>query len=371
MWVDANFRVARRIRDEELVGLTVSRAMRTISGDRALARAVAAGDLAGIHQQIGVLLYNHEHVVRIRVLSATGAVLVDVGGSKVLSPRRGTLRLGGRVVGAFLFSVQDDNGYRLLVKRLVGADTVIRNGHGHTVMSNIAVGHRPLPTIGFATVSGRRYLVTTIAARRFPAGRLLISLLFPSPPASLRALSCAQIRADVAGAIARRVFLEARTGPGAVIARAAVHASLILPAAVAAGNVVEIRHSAQRLRQAAHIARVRVLAPDGSVIVDVGNRQPLIEPNGVALRDGAGVLIARVAVSVQSVHGFIGVAGYLTRTLLLVRDGARQVGGPVAGPSSLPTTGPVTYAGLRYHVASFTGALYPSGRATVYSLSPG
>ena len=70
-------------------------------------------------------------------------------------------------------------------------------------------------------------------------------------------------------------------------------------------------------------------------------------------------------------HGFIGVAGYLTRTLLLVRDGARQVGGPVAGPPSLPTTGPVTYAGLRYHVASFTGALYPSGRATVYSLSPG
>ncbi len=371
VWVDANFRVARRIRDEELVGVTVSRAMHTISSDRALAQAVAAGDLAGIHQQIGVLLYNHEHIVRIRVLSATGAALVDVGGSKVLSPRRGTLRLGGRVVGAFLFSVQDDNGYRLLVKRLVGADTVMRNARGHTVMSNIAIGRRALPTIGLATVGGRRYLVTTIVARRFPAGRLRISLLFPSPPASLRALSCGQIRADVAGAIARRVFFEARTGPAAVIARAAVHASVILPAAVAAGNVVEIRHSAQRLRQAAHIARVRVLAPDGSVIVDVGDRGPLIEPNGVALRNASGALIARVDVSVQSVHGFIGVAGYLTGALLLVRDGARQVGGPVAGPPSLPTSGPVTYAGLRYHVASFTGALYPSGRATVYSLSPG
>ena len=41
VWVDANFRVARRIRDEELVGFTVARAMHTISGDRALARAVA------------------------------------------------------------------------------------------------------------------------------------------------------------------------------------------------------------------------------------------------------------------------------------------------------------------------------------------
>ena len=371
VWVDANFRVARRIRDEELVGLTVSRAMRTISGDQALARAVAAGDLAGIHQQIGVLLYNHEHVVRIRVLSATGAVLVDVGGRKVLSPRRGTLRLGGRAVGSFLFSVQDDNGYRLLVKRLVGADSVMRNARGHTVMSNIAIGHRALPRIGVVTVGRLRFLVTTIVARRFPAGRLRISLLFPDPPASLRALSCAQIRADVAGAIARRVFLEARTGPGAVIARGAVHASLILPAAVAAGNVREIRRSAQRLRQAAHIARVRVTAPDGSVIVDVGSREALIEPNGVALRNGSGVLIGRVDVSVQSVHGFIGVAGYLTRALLLVRDGARQLGGPVAGPPSLPATGPVTYEGARYHVASFTGALYPSGRATVYSLIPG
>ena len=96
--------------------------------------------------------------------------------------------------------MQDDNGYRLLVKRLVGADTVMRGGRGHTVMSNIAVGKRALPTIGLAMVGGRRYLVTTIGARRFPAGRLRISLLFPSPPASLRALSCAQIRADVAGA---------------------------------------------------------------------------------------------------------------------------------------------------------------------------
>lgn len=371
VWVDANFRVARRIRDEELVGVTVSHAMHTISGDRALAQAVAAGDLAGIHQQIGVLLYNHEHVVRIRVLSASGAVLVDVGGRKVLSPKRGTLRLGGRVVGSFLFSVQDDNGYRLLVKRLVGADTVMRNGRGHTVMSDIAVGHRALPSIGAVRVGGRRYLVTTILAGRFPAGRLRISLLFPHPPASLARTGCAQIRADVAGAIARRVFLEARTGPGAVIARSAVRASVILPAAVASGNIAEIRQSARRLRLAAHIARVRVLAPDGSVIVDVGSRGPLIEPNGVALRNGAGVVIGRVSVSVQSVSGFIGVAGYLTRALLLVRNGAHQLGGPVAGPASLPAFGPVSYDGVSYDVSSFTAALYPSGRATVYSLSPG
>ena len=156
-----------------------------------------------------------------------------------------------------------------------------------------------------------------------------------------------------------------------MIARAAVHASVILPAAVAAGNVVEIRRSAQRLRQAAHIARVRVLAPDGSVIVDVGNRQPLIEPNGVALRDGSGVLIARVDVSVQSVHGFIGVAGYLTRTLLLVRDGARQVGGRSPGrPRSRPR-GPSPMRAFATTSRRSRAALYPSGRATVYSLSPG
>ena len=371
VWVDAAFRVARRIRDEELVGLTVGRAMRTISGDRALARAVAAGDIAGIHQQIGVLLYNHEHVVRIRVMSPAGAVLVDVGGSKVLSPRRVGLRLGGRVVGSVLFSVQDDNGFRLLVQRLDGAYTVMRDGRGHTVMSDIAVGRRVLPALGAVTIRGRHYLVTTIDAQRFPAGQLRISLLFARPPASMRLFSCAQIRANVAGAIARRVFLEARTGPAAVIARGAVRTSVVLPAAVAAGNLREVRRSAQRLRAAAHIARVRVLAPDGRVIVDVGAREPLIEPNRVALRDASGAVIGRVVVSVQSVSGFIGVTGYLTRTVLLVRDGARQLGGPLAGPPSLPRSGPITYAGVRYHVASFTGALYPSGQVTVYSLSAG
>jgi len=369
-WVDAHLRVARRIRDEELGGLTVGRAMRTISGDRALARAAAADDIAGIHRQIGVLLYNHEHVVRIRVLSATGAVLVDVGGSKVLSPRRGTLRLGARVVGSFLFSVQDDNGYRLLVERLDGAYTVMRGARGKTVMSDIAVGRRALPTLGAVTVGGRQYLVTTIEAQRFPSGPLRMSLLFPRPPSSTRLLSCAQIRANVAGTVARRVFLEARTGPAAVIARGAVRASVILPAAVAAGNLREVRRSAQRLRAAAHIARMRVLAPDGSVIADVGDREPLIEPNRVSLHDVAGALIGRVVVSVQSVHGFIGVAGYLTRALLLVREGTRQLGGPVAGPPTLPASGPITYAGTRYHVASFTAGLYPSGEATVYSLSP-
>ena len=116
---------------------------------------------------------------------------------------------------------------------------------------------------------------------------------------------------------------------------------------------------------------MRVLAPDGRVIVDVGAREPLIEPNRVALRDASGAVIGRVVVSVQSVSGFIGVTGYLTRTVLLVRDGARQLGGPLAGPPSLPRSGPITYAGVRYHVASFTGALYPSGQVTVYSLSAG
>jgi hypothetical protein len=56
---------------------------------------------------------------------------------------------------------------------------------------------------------------------------------------------------------------------------------------------------------------------------------------------------------------------------VLVRAGTRQIGGTFAGPATLPTSGPVTYLGVRYEVASFAGEQYPSGRLTIYVLGPG
>ena len=212
------------------------------------------------------------------------------------------------MVGTFVFSVQDDIGYRLLVERLVGAYTVMRYAQGQTVMADIAVGRRALPTLGAVTVGGAAYLVTTIEAQRFPSGTLRISLLFPRPPSSTRLLSCAQIRANVAGTVAHRVFLRGphRTGGGD---RTRGGARLRDPSGRASRRATSARSVAPRSACAPpRTSRACACSPDGSVIADVGDREPLIAPNRVALYDGAGALIGRVVVSVQSVHGFVGVA---------------------------------------------------------------
>jgi len=195
--------LARRINVGESTGGEVGRVRQSISSNQALAAAVAADDVGAVDVAVRALVFNHEHIVRLRVLR--GAVVIDdLGGPFVLAPVRGTLRLGGRVVGSFVMSIQDDAGYRKLAERLVGAGVVIRYG-GRTLMSDIALGDTQLPAHGPVAIAGRHYLVASFTAGRFPSGTLHISLLFPSPPAALARSTCAQIRADVlADPMARR-----------------------------------------------------------------------------------------------------------------------------------------------------------------------
>ena len=164
----SNYLVARRLRDEERAGPTVDRARHSIESDRTLAAAVAAGDGAAARQEALVLLFNHEHIVRLRVRRGR-QVLADVGGRLVLTPVIATLRAGGRIVGTVEFSVQDDMGYRLLAARLVGLRTVMRF-QGATVMADIGVGDRALPRTGTVRVGHVRYLVRHDHHRSLPGG---------------------------------------------------------------------------------------------------------------------------------------------------------------------------------------------------------
>jgi hypothetical protein len=359
--------VARRLRDEERAGATVTRARRSIEADRVLADAVARGDAAAARSEALVLLFNHEHIVRLRVLRA-GAPIADVGGRFVLTPVFATLRAGGRVVGSVEYSVQDDMGYRLLAKRLVGVDTVMRHG-GRTVMADVNAGSRSLPDSGTVEIGGARYLVATIVTRDFPNGRLRITLLIPRPTASLALESCPQVRTDVLRDIAQRVYEEALRGPVAVIARAIVRSSLVLPAAVAAGRDATARRSARRLLRAGHLVRLAAVTSGGRVVADVGVSEPALGPVVTLRRHGAAVGSALLAI--QSANGFVGVSSYLTGADVLVRDGAQQLAGRVTGPASLPPSGPATWNGRGYHVASFDATIYPAGRVTVYSLVRG
>ena len=55
------------------------RAVATVQSDAVLANAVAADDVAATTAEVRALVYNHEHIVRLRVLR-DGVVLDDFGG---------------------------------------------------------------------------------------------------------------------------------------------------------------------------------------------------------------------------------------------------------------------------------------------------
>jgi len=196
------FAVALRISAGERNGTAVRRGVRTIEADRVLANAVAANDLATVRSEVLALVYNHQHIVRLRVLR-NGRLLDDYGGPLVLVPVSGSLRVGGVVVGTFVMSIQDDLGYQKLAERLIGAHTVMRY-HGQTVMRDIAVAPAPLPARGTVVVGGVPYLVGSFDIGRFPAGTLRVSILVHRPPAALARSSCAQVGADVLADIAER-----------------------------------------------------------------------------------------------------------------------------------------------------------------------
>ena len=358
--------VATRIRDEELAGATVLRALRTISSDRALASAVAAGDLPAVHRELLAILFNHQHIVRLRVLRA-GRVLDDVGGPLVLSPVSGRLRSHGRDVGTFAFSVQDDMGYRLLAARLVGARTVMRYG-SETVMANIGVGSAALRDGGVVRVAGTAYLIGSLDIGRFPTGTLRVALLVPRPRAALSHVSCAQVRTDVLGGVARRVYDESLTGPAITSALGGVRHDRTLAAALARGDRATARHEVEKLFNKVHLVRLQV-SSSGGVVADLGTRQPLVAPVTMAIVDGSGARVGAAAMAVQSVGGFVGVSSYLTQARVLARDEGHQLGGRIAGPATLPASGAVAYAGARYYVSSFSGTLFGGGAMTVYTLA--
>jgi hypothetical protein len=367
-YLSTAFAVALRISGEERGGAEVTRDLNTIEADRVLANAVAAGDLATVQREVFALIHNHEHIVRLRVLRA-GQLLYDYGGPLVLAPVTGVLRLGGKVVGEFVMSVQDDLGYQKLAERLVGAHVVMRY-QGQTIMSDLAVGGEPLPARGSVVVGNVPYLVASFAVGRFPDGVLEVSILLQRPASTLARQSCAQVVAGVLAAVAQRVYDEARVGeafvgpPLTALARATQ-----LSAALAAGDDRTATQLVRSMVAAGGFARLRVVA-GGRVVADVGVSSPLLAPVTAPLLD-AGAVVGEAVFAVETAQVYAGVAGGLVRAPVLVRAGTHQLAGTRVGPAMLPASGPLTYRGGHYEVASFAAVAFPNEQARIYVLGPG
>jgi len=169
-------RIAHLIYDGE-AGRRTGKQIRRVQANGALLRAVARRDQKATRSAIEALL--HQHIVRLRV-SAGGRLLSDVGGPYVLAPVTAPLRQGGRTIGSFTLSIQDDEGYKRLANRLAGLD-VLMYMRGKLVKSTVGYSPGPVPASGPLTLHGRSYRAYTFNAEAFQSGPLRITVLIPLP----------------------------------------------------------------------------------------------------------------------------------------------------------------------------------------------
>jgi len=153
--------------------------VRRVEHDSALIRAVARRDPIATRAAVIALL--NQHIVRLRV-EAQGKLLSDVGGPDVLGPVGGPLRSGGRRIGSFLLSIQDDEGYKRLAGRLAGLKVLMYMGAEQRLVKNsLGPGPGSVPASGPYSYRGQSFRVYTLEATAFPTGPLTIRVLIPIP----------------------------------------------------------------------------------------------------------------------------------------------------------------------------------------------
>jgi hypothetical protein len=178
-------RVADLIYTGEL-GQSAQKQVRRVQHNKALLEAVARREPAASELAIKALL--NQHIVRMRV-SAGGQLLSDVGGPYVLAPVTAPLQLHGRKIGSVVLSIQDDEGYLRLTRRLAGLDVLMyMNIEGVTSqLVKDSLGPAPGPPLAAVPASGayhhegRSFRVFTVHAEAFPSGPLTVRVLVPLP----------------------------------------------------------------------------------------------------------------------------------------------------------------------------------------------
>ncbi|MGD1056861.1 MAG: hypothetical protein ABR992_05535 [Solirubrobacteraceae bacterium] len=160
-------------------GDSARKQIRRVQQNKALLEAVAQRNPAATELAIKALL-NH-HIVRLRV-SAGGELLSDVGGPYVLAPVSAPLTLHGHTIGSFVLSIQDDEGYLRLTRRLAGLKVLMYMSPGNQLVKNsLGPVTGEVPASGSYSYNGKSFRVFTVHAKEFPSGPLTIRVLVPLP----------------------------------------------------------------------------------------------------------------------------------------------------------------------------------------------
>ncbi len=172
---------AQRLYRAEVSGTGPRDALRYAVRDPAFRSAVGSGDSAAITRVVtgGFFHVRRLHIVRVRVTQGRRQINAT-GGPFVLAPASATMPGPGGRAATVSLSVQDDTGYIKLVRRLVGAQAVLRTPSGQVPGSALHPAPRRLPARGTVTAAGRRWRVYSFGAKQFPSGPLRISILIPA-----------------------------------------------------------------------------------------------------------------------------------------------------------------------------------------------
>ena len=177
---DTTVNTLAKVADQIYLGEAGSRAqveVRRVQRYEPFVRAVSGRDSAATRKAIEALLT--EHIVRLRV-SAGARLLSDVGGPYVLAPVSADLRGEGRTIGRFVLSIQDDEGYLRLTRRLAGLYVLMYMGQT-LVKNSLGPVSGSVPDEGRFEYRGRSFRTFTVHAEAFPSGPLRIIVLVPIP----------------------------------------------------------------------------------------------------------------------------------------------------------------------------------------------
>jgi hypothetical protein len=225
-----------------------------------------------------------------------------------------------------------------------------------------AAARRALPVLGVLLAAAILALTPGSSSATEPRLPPLLGAAGTSPS------NCASVVTTTVGHVAHQFYRHEILGRDAHDSIARVERSGPLRNAVVRGDAAGTRAALEGLT-ANLIARIRVFRGSHQ-LAEVG-RDPALAPIGGPLRDSFGHLIGHFELSMGSDLTFVSRLGGLAGTAILIRSGGDKIAGTLEpGPLSVPTRGPLEYAGRTYGAYTFQAQAYPAGQIQISILVP-
>src|SRR5215213_4728639 len=181
------------------------KAARVIAGDRRLAQAIQAGQRGPIQGRLDQLA--SDNGIRRGVMTLQKAGRFETGRGDALAPARTRLLdADGGTAGVLTLSAVGVEEYAQLVKRVTGADVVVRSGSDMLTSTLPDAGAERLPDQGQVEIGGRGLRVTGFDGPGFTGGRVQVRLLAEPENGGLSGASIEVIAILLAALIAAFAF---------------------------------------------------------------------------------------------------------------------------------------------------------------------